>query len=74
MPDAEKDAPRFRIDFTIYRDGEEIGYGASTAESSITDALYEVESIVQNRLWETTPDMPDPHDAESVTLPGGSDA
>jgi hypothetical protein len=67
---AENDVPRFRIDFTIYRDDEEVGYGASTPEGSVVDALYALESVIQNRLWETTPDMPEPYDLERVTPPG----
>jgi hypothetical protein len=75
MPTAENDAPRYRIDFTIYRNDVEVGYGASTPERSVNDALYALSSIVENRLWETTRDMPDPYDVERVIPPGrGRDA
>lgn len=56
----------YRIDFTITRrqDGEddftEIGFGASCASDTVNGAVYEVESIIQNRIWETTEGMPDP--------------
>lgn len=62
--------PECRIDFAItYRgpddeDFTEIGFGSSGARSSLAEAAYEVESIIQNGLWETSAGMPDP---ESVT-------
>lgn len=55
----------FRIDYTISRrlPGEneytEVGFGGAGG-SSVDDALYFVQSAVQNREWETSPDMPDP--------------
>ena len=58
----------FRIEFTIQRRGEdeedftEIGFGSSCAVVSVDLAAGEVESMVQNRMWETGPDMPDPRE------------
>jgi hypothetical protein len=58
--------PDYRIEFTIQRrepgdeDFTEIGFGSSGGSDSVDGAAYAVESIVQNRLWETTPGMPDP--------------
>lgn len=48
----------FEIVYTIKRDGEEIGFGAAWSDQ-LDAALYEVESTIQNRLWETTAGMPD---------------
>ncbi len=56
----------YRITYTIERrdDGEvdftEIGYGSSGAAETIDAALYEVQSEVQNQLWDTEPGMPEP--------------
>lgn len=60
---------RYRIEFTIQRDeGDddwtEIGFGSSGGWSTIAAALYEVDSAIQNQLWETEPGMPDPSEAE----------
>jgi hypothetical protein len=60
----------YRIDFSIQRrdDGDEdfveIGFGSSGACGDADQAAYEVESVVQNRLWETSEGMPDPGKAE----------
>lgn len=63
MPDQpEKD--HFDINFTILRNGVEIGFGAAIAARSVDAAAYEVESIVQNRIWETSGDMPDPDEVD----------
>jgi hypothetical protein len=57
---------QYRIEFTIQGQGPDdedyadIGFGSSCGWDSIDAALYEVDSIVQNRMWETTPDMPEP--------------
>lgn len=59
-------AADYRIDFTITRrqDGDEdfaeIGFGSSGAWSTVNQAAYDVESAVQNRVWETSKGMPDP--------------
>ena len=56
----------YRIDFTItYRgpdgdDFKEIGFGSSAGRESVNAAAGDVEAIVQNRIWETSGDMPDP--------------
>jgi len=56
----------YRIDFTITRrtatdeDFAEIGFGSSGACGSPAEAAFELESIVQNSLWETSAGMPDP--------------
>lgn len=61
--------PEYRIDYTLLRrrDGEddftEIGFGASSAAGSVDSAAYDVESQIENRLWETQGDMPDPDEA-----------
>jgi hypothetical protein len=62
----------FRIDYTItYRgpddeDFREIGFGSTYAHANVNDAAGDVEALIQNRLWETTGDMPDP---ETVDRP-----
>jgi hypothetical protein len=62
----------FRIEYTIQRSDDDsgefydIGFGSSGGWSDIDAALYAVDSDVQNRMWETEGDMPDPHDAEST--------
>lgn len=56
----------YRIEFTIQRrtegdeDYTEIGFGSSSGSGGVDAALYEVQSIVQNRQWETGPGMPNP--------------
>lgn len=58
----------FRIDYTISRcrpgeDGyTEIGFGGTGGEGTVEDALYFVQSVIQNRQWETSPGMPDPEE------------
>ncbi len=60
---------RYRVTFAIERqqDGEddftEVGFGSSTGEPSIDAALYYVQSVIDNRQWETSQGMPDPADA-----------
>lgn len=44
---------RIEIQFTILSDGEEIGFGACI-EADVDAALYAVQSVIQNREWETT--------------------
>lgn len=49
----------YRIEFSILqRDGDaddfvEIGFGSSGTCGDVDQAAYAVESIVQNRMWET---------------------
>ncbi len=56
----------YRIEFSIQRradgaeDFVEIGFGSSGAWSDVDQAAFDVESIVQNREWETSGDMPEP--------------
>jgi hypothetical protein len=58
-------ATEYQIDFTITRredgqhDFEEIGFGSSAAWSSLNQASGIVDSIIQNRMWETSDGMPD---------------
>lgn len=60
----------FRIEYTIQKstgeddEVEEIGFGSSGDSSGIDEALYDIDSDIQNRLWETEPGMPDPDDVE----------
>lgn len=59
---------QYRIDYTItqIKGGEEteIGFGTSNSWSTIDGASYAMESDIQNRLWETSADMPDPRDVD----------
>jgi hypothetical protein len=56
----------YRIEFSIQRcdngenDFREIGFGSSGACGTVDSAAYEVETIVQNRIWETGEGMPEP--------------
>jgi hypothetical protein len=56
----------YRVDYTITRRGfgdldfEEIGFGSSGAWHDLTRAVAEVEAQVQNYVWETSVNMPDP--------------
>jgi len=56
----------YRIEFSIQRaeddggDYEEIGFGTSFSHAIIDAALYDVDSIIQNDMWETSGDMPEP--------------
>jgi hypothetical protein len=60
----------YRIEFSIQRRDEdaedfaEIGFGSSGARSDVDQAAFDVESIVQNREWETSGDMPEPNRSE----------
>jgi hypothetical protein len=54
----------YDITYTIRRDGEEIGFGASGYWENVDAALYAIDSDIQNRRWETSPGMPDPEEAE----------
>jgi hypothetical protein len=59
-------ATDYRIDFTIQRrtdgaaDFTDIGFGSSAGCGAVNDAAAEVDSIVQNRMWETSKGMPCP--------------
>lgn len=58
----------YRIEFQIQRrqdtddDFVEIGFGSSAGWEGVSDALYELQSIVDNQGWETEPGQPDPDD------------
>ena len=62
--------PEYRIEFTITgrgpddEDFKEIGFGSSGVWRGVDAALNDVDAIVQNRLWETLPDMPDPKEVD----------
>ena len=53
------------IVYTIKRDGKEVGFGASCVEHTVDAALYGIQSDIANRLWETSPGMPDPHQIDA---------
>jgi hypothetical protein len=65
----------YRIEFSIQRrdddaeDFVEIGFGSSGATGSPDQAAYEMESVVQNRLWETSEGMPDPQATPTEETP-----
>jgi hypothetical protein len=65
----------YRIEFTIQRrspgedDFTEVGFGSSGGMGSVNAAAYEVESLVQNRLWETEPGQPDPGSVDREEAP-----
>ena len=58
--------PEYRIEFSIQRqnptddDYAEIGFGSSGVCADVDQAAHTVQSLVQNREWETERDMPDP--------------
>ena len=64
-------AHEYEITYTLrlYRDGseepEEIGFGASGRCADIGDALYAIQSDIQNDQWETEPGMPDPDEIKA---------
>ncbi len=63
------DEALYRITYTVERrqpgddDFTEIGFGSTVGVADIDAALYEVQSVIQNRHWETIDGMPDPADA-----------
>lgn len=62
--------PSYRIEFTIQRADEwgaefvDIGFGSSGDAADVDSAVYGVTSLVQNRIWETEPGMPDPSEVD----------
>lgn len=56
----------YRMNYTLERrakgetDFTEIGFGSTGAASTVDAALYQAQSDIQNRQWETSADMPDP--------------
>ena len=65
----------YRIEFTIQRrepgddDFTDIGFGSSGTWDDVETALYSVQSTIQNRVWETSPGMPDPDSVDAETGP-----
>jgi hypothetical protein len=61
--------PEYRVEYQIQRlDGDEvteIGFGSSARHDDVDAALYDVDSQVQNRQWETGPGQPDPRDVDA---------
>lgn len=60
----------FRIEYTIQRavdDGEfkDVGFGSSSTWDTVAEALYAVESDIQNQNWETAKGMPKPSELEA---------
>lgn len=60
----------FRIEFSIQRaeteddDFTEVGFGTSSAWGTVDQALYDIESAIQNREWETEPGQPEPEEVD----------
>jgi hypothetical protein len=57
----------FRITYSIERrqtgekgDFVEIGFGSTGAHSTVDAALYQAQTDIQNRQWETSDGMPEP--------------
>jgi hypothetical protein len=63
----------YRIEFSIQRrleseeDFTEVGFGSGGEGGTVADALYGVESVVQNKQWETGEGMPEPDSLEGGT-------
>lgn len=63
----------YRIEYQITRrrDGEddfaEVGFGSTSACESVNDAAYELESAIQNQLWENEPGQPAAEDLEATS-------
>lgn len=60
----------YRIEYSIQRgpdggDYDEIGFGTSFSHATIGAALYDVQSFIQNRQWETTEGMPEPEEMDT---------
>ena len=62
--------PEYRIEYQIQRkpsegtEFEEIGFGSSGAWYRLDDALYEAETAIQRREWETEPGQPEPEEVD----------
>ncbi|QTV79469.1 hypothetical protein [Microbacterium sp. NIBRBAC000506063] len=50
----------YRIEYTIYRDDEEIGFGSSASWSTPQQAAHILSSDIDNYQWETESGHPDP--------------
>ena len=57
-------ASEFDIQFTILRDGVEVGFGACLGDT-LDHAAYGVSTILQRREWETAAGMPDPSEVDA---------
>lgn len=61
----------YRIEYSIQvsTDDEqtftEVGFGSSGSWNAVNAALYAVSSDVQNRMWETEGDMPEPEEVDA---------
>jgi hypothetical protein len=56
--------PEYQIDFTIRRDGVEVGFGGANG-GTVDFAAETVATLLQRREWETTPGMPDPTEVDA---------
>jgi hypothetical protein len=61
----------YRIEYTIQAaDGDDdwvdVGFGSSGKWDDVGSALYDIQSAIQNRQWETEPGMPDPKELETT--------
>ncbi|HEX3778404.1 MAG TPA: hypothetical protein VHX38_01970 [Pseudonocardiaceae bacterium] len=66
---ATTETAEYRIEFTIQRntgneDWQDVGFGSSGAWNDIDSALYQVDTSIQRREWETEPGMPEPSELE----------
>lgn len=53
----------YQIDFTIQRDGVEIGFGGANG-GTIDFAAATIATLLQRREWETEPGQPDPSEVD----------
>lgn len=55
----------YRIEYTIFRGDEEVGFGSSGEFFEPRDCVSAIQSTVDNYDWETEPGMPDPRSIKS---------
>jgi hypothetical protein len=55
----------FEIVYTIRRNYQDIGFGVGMG-GSVDSAAFDMESQIQNRVWETSAGMPDPREADNA--------
>ena len=53
----------YQIDYTILRDGVEIGFGGANAPT-LDAVAYDIGTALQRREWETAPGQPDPSEVD----------
>jgi hypothetical protein len=53
------------IEYTIYRDDEVIGFGASGTTINLQDAVADIAADVDNHAWDTEDTMPDPQEVRA---------